>query len=48
MRERALLLAFRQALIITLGAIEEYLAMERSIVPKHKGEQLTPPDRHIT
>lgn len=33
---RTLLLALRQALIIALGAIEDYLGMERSIVPKHK------------
>ena len=26
----------RQALIILLGAIEDYLGMERSIVPRHK------------
>jgi hypothetical protein len=33
---RTLLMAFRQALIIALGAIEDYLRMERSIVPKRK------------
>jgi hypothetical protein len=31
-----LLLALRQALIIALGAIEDYLGMERSIIPKHR------------
>ncbi len=31
-----LLLALRQALIMMLGAMEDYLAMERSIVPKHR------------
>lgn len=36
MKERALLMAIRQALLIALGAIEDYLDMERSIVPKHK------------
>ena len=36
--ERVLLLSVRQALIIVLGAIETYLGMERSIVPKHKRE----------
>jgi len=35
-RTRVLLLAIRQALIIALGALEEYLGMERSIIPKHK------------
>jgi len=34
-RTRVLLLAMRQALIIALGAIEDYLGQERSIVPKH-------------
>lgn len=29
-------MAIRQALIIALGAIEDYLHMERSIIPKHK------------
>lgn len=33
---RALLLAMRQAMIIALGAIEDYLGMERSIIPKHR------------
>jgi hypothetical protein len=33
-RERILCLAIRQALIIMLGALEEYLGMERSISPK--------------
>ena len=36
---RNLWLAIRQALIIVLGAIEEYLGLERSIVPKHKRER---------
>jgi len=35
-RERALLMAVRQALIIALGAIEEYLGLARSIVPRRK------------
>lgn len=35
-RTHALLMAFRQALIMCLGAIEDYLEMERSIVPRHK------------
>jgi hypothetical protein len=37
-RTRTLLLAVRQALIIALGAIEDYLSVPRSIVPKHKRE----------
>ena len=35
-RTRVLLLAIRQALIIALGALEQYLGMERSIIPKRK------------
>lgn len=35
-RERTFWIAFRQALIIMLGAIEDMLDMERSIVPKRK------------
>ena len=35
-REHKLLMAIRQALIIALGAIEDYLGMERSVIPKHK------------
>jgi len=35
-RTRTLLMALRQALIIALGAIEDYLEMERSIVPRRK------------
>lgn len=31
-----MLLARRQALLIELGAIEECLGMERSVIPKHK------------
>ena len=34
--EVRLLMAERQALIIRLGAIEDYLGMERSITPRHK------------
>ena len=32
-QERRYLMARRQSLIIDLGAIEEYLGLERSIVP---------------
>jgi hypothetical protein len=35
-KNRILLMAFRQALIMMLGALETYLDMERSIVPRHK------------
>jgi hypothetical protein len=31
-----LLMAERQSLIIRLGAIEDFLGMERSITPRHK------------
>ena len=34
-RTRTLLVAIRQALIIALGALEDYLGMQRSIMPKH-------------
>ncbi len=34
--QRTLLLTIRQALIIALGALEEYLGLPRSIVPKHE------------
>ena len=36
LESRNLWMAIRQAIIIILGAIEEYLGMPRSIVPKHK------------
>lgn len=35
-KQRALLLTCRQVLIMLLGALEDYLDMERSIIPKHK------------
>lgn len=35
-RTRVLLMAVRQALIMILGALEEYLGMERSIIPRKK------------
>lgn len=34
-RDRVLLLARRQALLIELGALETYLGLERSVIPKH-------------
>jgi len=33
---RALLICIRQALIMVLGALEDYLELPRSITPKHK------------
>lgn len=39
-RQRVLLLAVRQALIMILGALEDYLELPRSIVPKHRRERL--------
>ena len=33
-----MLMARRQAIIIDLGAIEDYLGLERSIVPRRKRE----------
>jgi hypothetical protein len=35
-RLRSLLMSIRQALIIALGAIEDYLELNRSITPRHK------------
>ena len=35
-RVRALLMTIRQALLIVLGGIEEYLGIERSVKPKRK------------
>ena len=35
-RFRIFLMAVRQALIIMLGALEDYLEIERSIVPRRK------------
>ena len=38
-RQRTLLMAVRQALIIALGAIEDYLGLALSIVPRRKRER---------
>ena len=38
-RTRRLLMAIRQSLIIAIGAIEDYLELARSIVPRRKREQ---------
>jgi len=35
-KTRVLLLAIRQALLMALGALEDYLNLERSIIPKHR------------
>lgn len=35
-RTRVLLLAMRQALLIALGALEDYLNLSRSVTPKHR------------
>lgn len=38
-RERVLLMAIRQAMIICLGAIETYLGLDRTIVPRRKRDE---------
>lgn len=35
-KQKILLMALRQALIMMLGAIEDYLEVQRSIVPRRK------------
>ena len=35
-----LLMSLRQALIIALGALEDYLKLERSIVPRRKRKDI--------
>lgn len=35
-RVRILLMSFRQALIIALGALEDFLELDRSIEPRHR------------
>lgn len=35
---RTFLMTVRQALIMILGALEDYLGLERSIVPRHRRE----------
>jgi len=44
-RVRVLLMAIRQAMIIALGAIEDYLEMERSIIPRRKRGKLGEADK---
>jgi hypothetical protein len=34
-RTHVLLMAVRQALLIALGALEDYLRLDRSVTPKH-------------
>lgn len=41
-QERRFQMARRQAIIIELGAIEDYLGIERSIVPRRKREPVKP------
>lgn len=41
-RHNVLLLSLRQSCIMALGAIEDYLGMEHSIVPRHKRKQKLP------
>ena len=38
-RERVLWLAIRQAVLICLGAIETYLGLDRTVVPKRKRDE---------
>lgn len=38
--KKFLLTSIRQSLIMMIGAIEDYLDMERSIVPRHKRPQV--------
>jgi hypothetical protein len=33
---RTLLMALRQAILIFLGALEDYLEIDRSVMPRHK------------
>lgn len=35
-RTRALWMAVRQCLLMLLGAVEDYLELERSVIPRHK------------
>ena len=35
-RQRVFLMAIRQALIMALGALEDYLGVDRSIVPRQR------------
>jgi hypothetical protein len=38
-RFKILLMALRQAILIFLGALEEYLELPRSVVPRRKREK---------
>jgi len=38
-RERILLMGIRQLLIMALGLIEDYLSVERSIIPRRKRKE---------
>jgi len=35
-KTRVLLYAVRQALLMLLGALEDFMEIERSVIPKHK------------
>jgi len=35
-KTRVLLYAIRQALLMLLGALEDFMEIERSVIPKHK------------
>lgn len=39
---RALLMTVRQSLIMVIGAMEDYLGLERSIIPRRKRPPLDP------
>jgi len=39
-RTRKLLMTFREAMIIALGALEDYLSVPRSIQPRRKRDDL--------
>lgn len=39
-KQRVLLVAIRQSLLIALGAIEDYLGMERSVKPKRSLQKI--------
>lgn len=45
-KDRLLWFGLRQALIIALGHVEDYLGVERSIVPQHKRREWRARERH--
>jgi len=44
---RTFLLTFRQGILVILGGIEEYLEMERSVIPQHKKNKKESSKAHI-